>query len=441
MAALAAIQQATLPNGLTLLGVEYSRVPWISLAFMCTRGAETDPPDKPGVADWTAELLTLGTRRRSQLELARDIEALGAGLAARGGWDATYVYLDGLAEDMETLVATLAEVVMTPAFPESEFALLKERRRAELTQAEDEPREVANHAFARLFFQGAPYGHAVRGELNHLEAVRLEDLKAWYARELVPRECVLVCVGMVPFPRLVAVAAQHFGAWEGGGPASPAWREAPERLASPGIYLLDRPELTQSEIRLGHLGLPRKHPDYFPVRLLNYVLGEGGFSSRLMTRIRSELGLTYGIRSTFAWRRAPGPFVVSTFTPADTTALAVQEIRQVIQEVRDAGVTPQELAEAQSYYIGHFPLGLETPRALARQVLNIGLHDLGLDYLALYRERVSAVTLEEVRRAAQAHLHPDRLVTLVVGPAARVKEPLAKIGPLTEFPAEGGGFF
>lgn len=436
MAALPAIHQATLSNGLTLLGVEYTRVPWVSLAFMCKRGAETDPPDKPGVADWTAEFLTLGTTRRSQLELARDIEALGAALAARGGWDATYVHLDGLAEDMETLVATLAEVVMTPAFPEAEFALLKERRRAELTQIADEPREVATRAFARLFFQGAPYGHAVRGELARLEALALEDLQAWYAREFVPQEGVLVCVGMVPFPRMVAAAEQHFGAWQGGGPASPAWQEAPERLAPPAIYLLDRPELTQSEIRMGHLGLPRRHSDYFPVRLLNYILGEGGFSSRLMSRIRSELGLTYGIRSTFAWRRAPGPFVISTFTPADHTALAVREIRQVVQEVREDGVTAQELAEAQSYYIGHFPLGLETPRALARQVLNIGLHELGLDYLARYRERLAQVSLEEVQRAAQKHLHPEDLVTLVVGPAARVKEPLAEIGPVREIQAE-----
>ncbi|MCL6620811.1 MAG: insulinase family protein [Syntrophobacterales bacterium] len=441
MAALAALQQATLKNGLSLLGVEYPRVPWISLAFMCKRGSETDPPDKPGVADWTAELLTQGTRRRRQLELAQDIEALGAALAARGGWDATYVHLDGLAEDMETLMATLAEVALTPAFPADDFALLKERRRAELTQAMDDPREVANRTFTRLFFQGAPYGHAVRGELARVDAVGLEDLTAWYAREFVPEESVLVCVGMVPFPRLVEAAARHFGSWGGGGPASPAWREAPARLAAPGIYLLDRPELTQSEIRLGHLGLPRSHPDYFPVRLLNYILGEGGFSSRLMGRIRSELGLTYGIRSTFAWRRAPGPFVISTFTPAGNTALAIKEIQRVVQEVQEAGVTAQELAEAQSYYIGHFPLGLETPRALIRQVLNIGLHDLGLDYLARYRERVAAVTLEEVRRAAQAHLHPQRLVTLVVGPAAQVKEPLAEIGPVTEFPTAESGFF
>ena len=441
MTGIATVQQAVLDNGLTVLGVEYTRVPWVSLAFMCKRGAETDPPDKPGVADWTAELLTLGTARRTQIQLAADIEALGAALTARGGWDATYVHLDGLAEDYDTHLATMAEVVQTPALAESEFALLKERRRAELTQAEDDPREVANRAFTRLFFQGAPYGHGLRGELHHLEALRLEDLRAWYHKQFVPGESVLVCVGLVPFPELVQAAARHFGFWAGGGPATPAWREAPDHLAAPGIYLLDRPELTQSEIRIGHLGLPRSHPDYFPVRLLNYILGEGGFSSRLMGRIRSELGLTYGIRSTFAWRRAPGPFIISTFTPAENTARAVREIQAVVREVREAGVTGEELAEAQSYYIGHFPLGLETPRALARQVLNLGLHDLGLDYLERYRERIARVSLAEVQRVAQLHLQPEKLVTLVVGPGDRIKEPLAEMGPVADLQGEGGGFF
>lgn len=424
------IRQATLANGLTVLGVEYARVPWASLAYMNKRGAETDPSDKPGVADWTAEFFTLGTASRSQLELANDIDALGAGLTARGDWDATYVHLEGLAEDFTPLMATLAEVVQTPSFPAEEFPLLKERRRAELTQMADEPREVANRAFARHFFQGSPYGHAVRGELNKIAAISLADLQACYRREFGPANGTLVCVGMVSFDRLVAEAEGRWGSWPGGGPASPIHQDAPARIAAPGIYLLDRPELTQSEIRLGHLGLTRRHPDFFSLRLMNYVLGEGGFSSRLMGRIRSDLGLTYGIRSHFFLRRAPGPFLISTFTPAPNTALAVKEIIGVVREVRENGVTPQEMEEAQSYYVGHFPLGLETPRALARQVLTMDLHGLGLDYLEHYRERLDAVTLAEVNRAAQEHLHPEDLVILVVGPAAVAKEPLAEIAPV-----------
>ncbi len=424
------IQQATLPNGMNLLGVEYDRVPWVSLTLIVKRGAETDPPDKAGVADWTADFLTLGTARRDQLELARDIETRGANLQARGDWDCTTFTLEGLAEDFPELLTTLAEIVQTPAFPEPEFPMLKERRRAELAHIQDDPREVANRGFRRLFFHGAPYGHAVRGDLESLEAVSLSDLKEFYHREFTPGAATLSVVGMVPFSRLEAEARRVWGEWGGGGPASPAYSQAPESLATPGIYLLDRPELTQSEIRVGHLGLPRSHSDYFPLLLTNYILGEGGFSSRLMSRIRSDLGLTYGIRSGFSFQRAPGPFLTSTFTPAAHTARVVQEIKAVIREVRDQGVQAQELAEAQSYYTGHFPLGLETPRAIGHRVLVIDLYDLGLDYLQRYCDQVRNVTLAAAAQAAQAHLHPESLVTLVVGPSAQCAAALQELGPV-----------
>jgi zinc protease len=235
---------------------------------------------------------------------------------------------------------------------------------------------------------------------------------------------------MLPFERMVDEVRQAWSSWQGGGSAGPPYTEAPAATCAPGIYLLDRPELTQSEIRVGALGLPRSHPDFFPLRLVNYILGEGGFSSRLMARIRSDLGLTYGIRSSFLFRRAPGPFLVSTFTPAAHTAQVVQEIKAVMENVRDHGVTAQELEEAQSFYTGHFPLGLETPRALCRRVLSIDLYDLGLDYLKFYGERIRGVTLESARQAARRHLKPEELVTLVVGPAAQCREALAKLGPV-----------
>ncbi len=424
------IHQATLPGGMKLVGVEYDRVPWLSLTFMAKRGAETDPPDQPGVADWTAELLTLGTARRSQLQLAEDIESRGASLNARGGWDATLVNLQGLAEDFSELMATLAEVVQTPGFPEDEFALLKERRRAELVHQQDEPREIANIRFLRLFFGDSPYGHAVQGDLHRLDDVGLAALKEFYRREFTPATATLVVVGMVAFARIKEEAARLWGDWTGGGPASPAYAAAPATLCPPGIYLLDRPDLTQSEIRVGHLGLSRPHPDYFPLKLVNYILGEGGFSSRLMARIRSDLGFTYGIRSSFSFRRAPGPFMVSTFTPAANTAQVVEEIRSVIADVHQKGVTAQELEEAQSYYVGHFPLGLETSRGIGRQVINMDLYDLGADYLKNYCEQIRNVTLKTAAQAARDHLQPDTLVTLVMGPAAVCAEALQKLGPV-----------
>jgi zinc protease len=425
------IYQVSLPTGLRLLGVEYERVPWVSITCMVKRGAETDSPGKAGAADWTAEFLTLGTARRSQRQLADDVESLGAHLAARAEYDATYISLEGLAEDFPVLMATLAEVVQTPGFPEEEFPLLLERRRAELAQILDDPREVATRRFRRLFFGEAPYGQAVRGEMESLETLSLADLTDHYSREFVPNVTSLVVAGMVPQGRVEEEVRRHWEGWQGGGPASPAYTTPPPQLAASGLYLLDRPELTQSEIRLGHLGLPRHHPDFFPLRLANYILGEGGFSSRLMTRIRSDLGYTYGIRSHFYFRRAPGPFTITTFTPAENTAAVVQEIVEVVRDVRDNGVTAQELADAQSYYVGHFPQGLETARTIAQQVLNIELHDLGLDYLMHYCEKTKEVTLEAARQAAHTHLHPEALVTLVVGPANKCRSALEDMGGVT----------
>jgi len=424
------IYQVRLPNGIKLLGVEYERVPWVSLTCMVQRGAETDPSGKAGVADWTAEFLTLGPARRTQKQLAEEVESLGAHLEARGDWDATYVSLEGLAEDFPALMLTLAEVVQTPSFPEEEFPLLRERRRAELAQILDDPREVATRRFHRLFFQGSPYGHAVRGEPDNLEALTQEDLKGHYAREFAPGVATLVVVGMAPRARVEEEARRAWQGWTGGGPVSPPYAAPPSQIASPGLYLLDRPELTQSEIRLGHLGLPRHHPDFFPLRLVNYILGEGGFSSRLMSRIRSDLGLTYGIRSRFHFRRAPGPFTITTFTPAANTAQVLQEITGVVREVQANGVTPQELAEAQSFYVGHFPLSLETARTIALQVLAVGLYDLGRDYLARYGEYIQGVTGDAARDAARTHLQPDALVTVVVGPAAKVRQTLEELGPV-----------
>ena len=425
------IYQAGLPHGMNLLGMEYERVPWVSLTCMVKRGAETDPPGKAGVADWTAEFLTLGTARYSQRQLAEKVESMGAHLRSRAEYDATYISLDGLAEDFPALMEILAEVVQNPSFPEAEFPLLLERRRAELAQILDDPRELATRRFRRLFFGAAPYGQAVRGEPESLEAIKLEDLTGHYSREFAPSVTTLVVVGMVPQAWVMEQAHRFWDGWQGGGPPSPAHTTPPSHLAAPGLYLLDRPELTQSEIRMGHLGLPRHHPDYFPLRLVNYILGEGGFSSRLMTRIRSDLGFTYGIRSHFHFRRAPGPFIVSTFTPAENTAQVVQEIREVMQNVRQNGVSAQELSDAQSYYVGHFPLGLETSRTIATQVLNIDLYDLGLDYLARYCENIQGVTLEAAQHAARTHLQPEALVTLVVGPAARCRAALAELEAVT----------
>jgi len=423
-----------LANGLQLVGLEYSRTPWVSITFLAKRGAEADPPGKGGTADCLAEILTLGTQHRDQLALALDVEGRGAMLQAHGSWDHTTITVEGLAEDFVELMALLAEIVLEPGFPEEEFLLLRERRRAELLHALDDPREVANRTYLPLFFGDSPYGHPVDGSPESLAALELEDLRSFFQNQCHPQESSLVIVGMVPEAQALATTQQFWSTWGSPHTPAPAFQDTPSTLAQPGIYLLDRPDLTQSEIRCGHLGPPRSTPDFFALRLVNYILGGGGFSSRLIMRLRAERGLTYSIRSHFHFRRAPGPFLISTFTPAEHTAEMIRGIQEVMTEVRESGGTAAELADAQSYYVGSFPLGLETPAGLAQQIKAIALYNLGLDYLKLYRPRILAVDQGAAQAAAQKYLHPAELVILVVGPASRCRTELAKIGQVTLLP-------
>lgn len=420
-----------LANGLRLVGLEYRRTPWVSITFMAKRGAEADPVGKGGTADCLAECLTVGTQHRDQLALALAVEGRGAMLKAHGNWDHTTITVEGLAEDFADLMALLAEIIMEPGFPEEEFLLLRERRRAELQHALDDPRELANRTYLPLFFGDSPYGHSLDGSPESLAALELDDLRSFFQSQCHPQESSLVIVGMVPEAQTLAATQQFWSTWRAPLAPAPAFQEAPPTLAKPGIYLLDRPELTQSEIRCGHLGPPRATPDFFPLRLVNYILGGGGFSSRLMMRLRAEQGLTYGIRSQFHFRRAPGPFIISTFTPAEHTAEMIKGIREVMTEVQETGGTAAELADAQSYYVGSFPLGLETPSGLAQQIKNIELYNLGLDYLNLYRPRLLAVDHATVQTVAQKYLHPAEMVILVVGPAASCLPSLEKLGQLT----------
>ncbi len=420
-----------LPNQMRVAGMEYTRAPWLTLTFMAKRGAETDPLGKGGAADCLAECLTLGSKDRDQLELALTVEGRGALLKSYGSWDHTIVSVEGLAEDYEELLTLLAEIVQTPGFPPEEFAFLQERRRAELIQAQDDPRETATRTYLPLFFGDSPYGHPPDGSPDSLAALTLNDLQMFYQHNFHPEASTLVVVGMVPESKAVAAATRLFGSWTVATPPSPPYQQGLTTPRPPGIYLLDRPSLTQSEIRCGHLGQSRSHPDYFPLRLVNYIFGGGGFSSRLMMRLRAEKGLTYGVRSQFYFRRAPGPFIISTFTPAEHTALVVQEIKQVMQEVRTDGVNAAELADAQSYYVGSFPLSLETASGLAHQLIHIDLYDLGWDYLKTYRQHITGVALAETSQVARRHLQPNDLVTLVVGPADKCLIELEKLGAVS----------
>jgi zinc protease len=390
-------------------------LPLASLRLVLPYGAEADPPGKAGLADLTAEMLTLGTRRRTAAQIAFEVDGLGASLSAHAGWDATVLHLQGLKEDLGRLLDLLREMVAEPSFPEEEFAQLKQRRVASLAQQKDESAIVAGERFEEILFRGTPYDHPVYGTLKTVPLISQDEAREFYGKRSLAEGSFWVFAGD-------ADPDDVFRRLEDGFPRlAPATGEMPPvNSARPrGIrtFLIDRPDLTQSQIRLGHLGIPPAHPDFCAFEVTNYILGGGGFSSRLMQRIRVELGLTYGIRSSLDLRRQAGPFAVATFTPTATTFRCVAESLAILKSFRAEGASKEERDEAVQFLCGSYPLKFETLSQIAQRIAQTEIYGLGIDFLRNYPQKVQAVGESGIFRCANAHLDPENLVIAVVGRA------------------------
>jgi len=424
------VSSAVLKNGLKVYVVQRRELPLASIHLVLPCGAEADPPGRAGLAHLTAEMLTLGTRKRSASQLAAEVDGMGASLSASSGWNSTSLNLFGLSEDFQRLIDLLLEVYTEPAFLPEEFEQLKQRRIAALVQQKDESQIIADERFQELLFQGTPYDHPVYGTLKSLPPLLCGESHDFYRRTFLPPGSLLVMTGDLEAEACFRWAEDHFPP---AVPGSPSF--GPEESPSPSsaavrTILLDRPELTQSQIRLGHIGIPHAHPDYLAFEVMSYILGAGGFASRLMRRIRSDLGFTYGIRGSLEPRKHSGPFTISTFTPTETTFPCVQEIFSVIRSFVGEGATDQEREEAVSFLTGSYPMKFETLSQVAYRIIQAELHDLGWEYLARYPERISTISLEDLARVARAHIHPERMLIIVVGRVEKFRREFEQLGPV-----------
>jgi zinc protease len=415
-------------NGMKIYVVPRAGLPLVSFHLIFPYGAETDPPGKAGLTDLAAEMLTLGTRRRSAAQIASEVDGLGASLSAHAGWDATALHLQGLKEDLDRLLELLREMVAEPSFSEEEFSQLQQRRVAALVQQKDESQIVAGERFEEILFRGTPYDHPVYGTLKTVPLISRDEVQDFYRRRSLPEGSFWVLVGDVDpedcFRRLEA----NFSILTPGPARTSSFNPAPPQ----GIktFLIDRPDLTQSQIRLGHLGIPPVHPDSCAFEVMNYILGGGGFSSRLMQRIRVELGLTYGIRSSLDLRRQAGPFAVATFTPTPTTFGCVEESLSILKSFQAQGASKIERDEAVQFLRGSYPLKFETLNQVAQRILQTEIYGLGIDFLRDYPEKIDAIGERDIIRCAQAHLHPENLIIVIVGRAEAFRRDFERWGPV-----------
>lgn len=429
---------ATLDNGLRVIVAPVRMLPVVTALLLVDAGASAEPGAQDGVANLTARGLLEGTMRRDGNALTEQFERLGAGVFAGADWDTANAGMTVLRAHLEPALALLGELVLEPSFPERDIARLRAERLADLLQMRTEPRGLADEMFARFVYDPVSrYARPEEGGSDTVSTLTRDDVRRFYLDRYRPRGSTLVLVGDLSVDDGLELARRTLGAWEGAAPRSAPPEEAPARRTR-AVHLVRKPDAPQSELRIGHIGLPRTHPDYFPVMVMNAVLG-GLFSSRINLNLREQHAYTYAAFSGFAWRRGAGPFVVSTAVESDVTADAAREVLSEIDRIRSAPISADELSLATSYLGGVFPIKYETTDAIARALAALAAYDLPVDYFDTYRDAVRGVSIADVHRAADRYLHPDALQVVVVGDASEIKAPVAAmaLGPLLEYGADG----
>ncbi len=429
------VSRRALPSGLSVRTVEHRGVPVVSFVLLLSSGAAADPIDRPGLAALTADMLDEGSGDRSALDIEDALSSMGAQFETEVGSDATVLSLLTLPRFADDALALLCDMVARPNLAAEDFDRVRELRVNRLRQLRTLAPAVADLALSRLLYAGHPYGRLPIGTARGLEEAVADDVLHFYREVWRPSQVTIVAVGDATHDELFGQVERAFGWWQdpptGGAPAialapNVMSLAAPERPAAP-VAIVDRPGAAQSEVRIGQVGVPRLTPDYAALLVLNMVLG-GQFVSRLNLNLREDKGFTYGVRSGFEFRRAPGPFVVQTAVQTSVTADAV---REALTEVRAiAGprpATPAEVDMAKAALTRGYARSFETAGQIARGLAQLALYQLPDDTLEQFVPLVDGVDLDAVAAAA-GRLDPARMTVAVVGDRDKVEPGLRGLG-------------
>jgi zinc protease len=406
-------------NGMTLLIVEQHSLPIVNIEVLVRAGSIYDSETKAGLANLTASLLDEGTRKRSSAEIAETIDFVGGSLSTSGGDDYSTVSVRLLKKDLPLGLDLLADVLINPVFSQKEL----DRKRAEtigmILAEQDEPGIVAEKALNDLIFSPHPYHRPVKGLQSTLPTITRADLIDFHARYYRPNNIIMAIVGDTTEPEILDLVSKYFGTWEQKKIKPPAISRS-HKLDHKTVRLINK-DLSQASIVLGHLGIDRKNPDYYAVVVMNYILGGGGFSSRMMARIRDDQGLAYSVGSHFDAGLFPGSFQASLQTKNVSAKPAIQGLVDEIKNIRENPVTSQELEDAKAFLIGNFPLRLDTSSKMSRLLATIEFYGLGLDYFEKYPRLIGAVSKDDILRVAKKYLDPQRYVLVVVANQSEAK--------------------
>ncbi len=420
-----------LSNGLKVIVHEDHELPVVHMEIMVRAGSSRDLAGKEGLANFTADIITEGTESKSATEIAEAIEFVGGSLSAATGFDASYISCEILKKDFELGLGLLSDILLHPSFPDEEIERQRSQILTMITGDRDKKESIAEKNFQEVLFGSHPYAHPIIGRKKSVQEISRDDIVDFYRSFFRPNNSTIVISGDVDRAEVLEALNRSLGGWEP-GLITQTVRSDVERPSGYRIRLVDKPDLTQSEIRIGYPGIIRNDPNYFPLLLMNYNLGAGSFSSRLMQTVRSKMGLTYGISSHLGTRVLRGPFTISTFTRTETTGKAIRAIFGEIEKMRSEGITETEFKNAKARFIGGFPLSIETPSQITGKILEADLYGLGEDYMARYTASIDQVSLEQVNEVASEFLRTEDLVIVVVANAEQVRDELSEFGEVEE---------
>jgi zinc protease len=428
---LPAVQRRKLSNGLDVLVVEHHELPVVSMNLVTKMGASGDPADKAGLASLTSDMMDEGTATRSSLDISDQLARIGSSVFIGTGWDSTTASLRTLTSHLDAALDIYADVITNPSFADKELQRLRAQRLVGLRQQRDRPESIAGNVFQTVLYgRNHPYGHPLGGDEASLNSITGDDVRKFYETYFRPNNSALIVVGDVKPDQVVAKLEKAFAGWKSAHVPAVDVSAAPAVRDHGAIYLVDRPGSVQSVIQIGQVGVPRSSPDYFPLLVMNRILG-GSNSSRINMNLREDKGYTYGASSAFSFRRGAGPFTAAAPVQGFSTKESVVEFMKELRGIRgEIPVTQAELDSAKQSVVRGFPRGFETPDQIAAQLEQVVTYDLPDTYFNSYLERIQAVTLEDVSRVANRYLQPDRMAVVIVGDRSKIEQGLRSLDDL-----------
>lgn len=405
------ITRDKLRNDLVVLTSEAHKLPMVDIIFVVKAGSVYDPPGKEGLANLTAKMLLRGTTIHNGEELLERVEYLGASIDINTEEDYVRLSSRALSKDLPVLLEIISEYIMKPAFDNLEFKKLKNQVYSEILSQLDDPFYAGQVAFRRLLFGNHPLNHNPIGFDTTIKNIEVKDLKDFYNTYYAPNNSFIVLVGDFNSDSVISLIDKFFGNWN---PKNlPEFSASLPDLKGKKAMLIKR-DISQSYIFLGFSGPDINASDWIQTRIMNYILGGSGLTSRLATEIREKRGLAYSVYSFFDRFKYGGYFVAGVQTKKESTNEAVELIVKEMRRLQE-GVSKEELERAKKYFIGHFPLDFDTYREMANFITKIEIEGLGLDYPERFEDMVSSVTLEDITSSARRYLHHDDFCLAIVG--------------------------